>query len=68
MVTRFDETLGIGNILLIVTLIVSVTAAWIANRERTLDNQRNIAALAAEVDRLEIRVRSIEVGHRGTPT
>jgi hypothetical protein len=57
---KFDGTISLGNIILIVTLLMSVTAAWIANRERTLDNQAAIIDLRDEVRNLDLRIRAVE--------
>jgi hypothetical protein len=57
---KFDGTISLGNIILILTLVMSVTAAWIANRERTLDNQAAIIDLRDEVRNLDTRIRAVE--------
>jgi len=64
MPPRFDWSLNVGTLLTILLVIISVTAAWIANRERTLDNQARIISLSAEVDSLEVRLRALEFATR----
>jgi hypothetical protein len=57
---RFDGTVSLGNLLVVLALIVSVIAAWMANRERSMSNARSIDQIAAEVHELEVRVRELE--------
>jgi hypothetical protein len=57
---KFDGTISLGNIILILTLIMSVTAAWIANRERTLDNQAAIIDLRTAIHEMDLRIRAVE--------
>jgi hypothetical protein len=64
MPPSLDRTINLGSVLMVLTMIVSVTAAWIANRERTLDNQARIVTLSVEIDNLEARIRSLEISVR----
>jgi hypothetical protein len=57
---RFDGTISLGNILVIVAWLVLVIAAWTANRDRTFDNAKAIDQLAIEVNDLETRLRAVE--------
>jgi hypothetical protein len=58
---RFDGTISLGNLLVVLTLVVSVVTAWTQNRARTLNNAAAIERLAADVDEVEARVRSLEI-------
>jgi hypothetical protein len=57
---RFDGTVSLGNLLVILALIATVIAAWTANRERTLSNARAIERMSGEMHDLEQRVRAVE--------
>lgn len=56
-----------GNLLVALTLIVSIVTAWTANRQRTLSNAVAIERLAGELDDVETRLRALEIaiGGRG---
>jgi hypothetical protein len=58
---RFDGTISLGHLLVVLTLTVSAVAAWMANRERSMSNAVAIERLAGDVDDVEARVRSIEI-------
>jgi hypothetical protein len=60
MTPRFDGTISFGNILVVLTLVASIIAAWVANRERTFDNRERIIALSEKLEALEVRVRALE--------
>lgn len=57
---HFDSTVSLGHVLVVLTLVISAVAAWMANRERSLTNATAIERLSGEVDDLEIRVRHLE--------
>jgi hypothetical protein len=58
---RFDGTISLGHMLVVLTLIVSAVGAWMANRERSLSNRVAIERLSGDVDDLEVRVRALEI-------
>ena len=61
MTPRWEGTFRLGDMLVVLALIASAVAAWMANRERSLTNAAAIAEIAADIDGLEVRVRALEI-------
>jgi hypothetical protein len=61
---RFDGTISLGNLMVVLALVVSIIAAWMANRERSISNAGAVNRIAAEINELEVRVRELERSQR----
>ena len=57
----FDGTVSLGNVLVVVTLLVTAVAAWVANRERTFANAAAIERLDERMDLQSDRIRALEI-------
>jgi hypothetical protein len=58
---KFDDTVSFGNVLVVMTLLVSIVAGWVANRERSFTNAENIGRIEAYLETLDQRVRILEI-------
>ena len=57
---RWDGTVTIGNVVTVLTMAFVVAIAWAANRERSIENEADIAEIRAELHGIEARLRALE--------
>ena len=58
---RFDGTVSLGNLLVVLALVISAVIAWTANRERSLSNAAAINRAEVRIEDHEIRLRALEI-------
>ena len=57
---RWDGTVTIGNVVTVLTMAFVVAIAWAANRERSIENEADIAEIRAELHGIDARLRALE--------